>query len=581
MKPPGFERLLDRLKQLARPVKATIVLSSIGIALYVGGGWLGALSRGRSLLQSTASTLLSMLIAVYPFVFATALFGLLLSAWTIARPRSQGDSQPGWPRRPRAARCFLVCATSLLGMVMAEIAAATWLGWIHRLPALPTKFVVRDDPHTEFTIVVLGGSSALGVPYQDWLSIGAIVGRELERAMPSHRFRVEVLAEMGATLEAMQLKLAGLTRRPDAMLVYSGHNEFVGRYPFSNRMAYYDDDPSLRRNVAWQTAVERLSPLLRLARENLDKQQSAIIPALNSSAIETVVGRPLRAPSEVDLLFADFQRRLEAIVAYCEGIRCLPILIIPPGNDSLGPSQSYLQPETRVKARRDFFHRFAEVRAGEQSNPAGAIESYREFIAEQPTHAQAHHRLARLLESAGEFSAANLHYVLARDYDALPMRCHSRLEAAYRTVAEHHPRSTILIDGPAVLRTKRRHGILDNHLFHDNVHPTLRGHAALAEAVLSGLKARAAFGWSARTAAPVLRPERVAAEFNVDAAAWATVCKRSALHYDRLAALLFDRAERIAWRDRYIRAAHDIEMGASPESIGLPGLGTAEEILRP
>ena len=73
-----------------------------------------------------------------------------------------------------------------------------------------------------------------------------------------------------------------------------------------------------------------------------------------------------------------------------------------------------------------------------------------------------------------------------------------------------------------------------------------------------------------------LRSDRVAAEFNVDAAAWATVCKRSALQYDRLAALSFDRAERIAWRDRYVQAAHAIEAGTPPSSIGLPGLGTAE-----
>ena len=136
------------------------------------------------------------------------------------------------------------------------------------------------------------------------------------------------------------------------------------------------------------------------------------------------------------------------------GSRCLPILIIPPANDAFGPSQSYARPETRVKARRDLFRRLLEIRSGEQSNPAAAIESYREVLAEQPTHAQAHHRLARLLESIGEFADANRHYVLARDYDGLPMRCHSRLEAAYRAVAEHHPRSTILVDGPAVLKSQ-------------------------------------------------------------------------------------------------------------------------------
>ena len=271
------------------------------------------------------------------------------------------------------------------------------------------------------------------------------------------------------------------------------------------------------------------------------------------------------------MLFADFQRRLEAIVAYCERIKCLPILIIPPGNDALGPSQSYVRPETRVQARRDFFRRLAEIRSGEQSNPAGAIESYRDALAEQPTHAQAHHRLARLLESAGEFSDANRHYVLARDFDGLPMRCHSRLEAAYRTVAKHHPQSAILVDGPAVLRAKSRHGILDNDLFHDNVHPTLRSHAALAEAVLSGLKARAAFGWPASTPPTCSGPTELPRN--------STLMRPPGLPYASVRPCIMTgsqpscstRAERIAWRDRYVRAAHEIEAGASPESTGSRG----------
>ena len=102
---------------------------------------------------------------------------------------------------------------------------------------LPTKFVEQAGPGQRIPIVVIGESSALGVPYEDWLSVGAIVGRELERAIPSRRFRVEILAEKGATLEAMHLKLAGLTRRPDALIVYSGHNEFLARFSFSNRVA--------------------------------------------------------------------------------------------------------------------------------------------------------------------------------------------------------------------------------------------------------------------------------------------------------------------------------------------------------
>jgi hypothetical protein len=553
-----------------------VVLASIGIALYLCGVWLRVFYPGRSVLRSAASTLLLVVVAIYPIVVATVVLGFATSASAIAWPRARVDSQPAWRRRPRAARYFLVCVASLLGIVMAETGAAAWLGWIHRLPALPTKFVEKVDPNREVTIVVIGESSALGVPYDGWLSLGAIVGRELGRVIPSRRIHVEVLAEKGATLETMQLKLARLSRRPDALIVYSGHNEFLARYSFSNRVAYYDDDPLLSSQGGWQSAVGRVSPLVRLTRESLEKQQMGIIPALNFGSIETVVGRPVCPPSEAEVIFADFERRLEAVVADCERIGCLPILIIPPGNDASDPSQSFACPETRAKARRDLFRRLTEIRSVEESNPACAIAAYREILAGQPTHAQTHHRLARLLESAGEYSDANRHYSLARDHDGLPMRCSTRVEAAYRAVALRHERNVMLVDGPAVLLSQSRHGILDNHLFHDNVHPTLSGHVALAQAVLSGLKARAAFGWPASTAAPVLETYRVAADFHVDPAAWSTVCKRTAAHYDRLASLIFDPVERISWRDRYVEAARSIEGGASPESTRLPGLGTAE-----
>ncbi len=43
----------------------------------------------------------------------------------------------------------------------------------------------------------------------------------------------------------MHWKLAGLTRRPDILIVYSGHNEFLARFSPLNRVAYYDDERSL------------------------------------------------------------------------------------------------------------------------------------------------------------------------------------------------------------------------------------------------------------------------------------------------------------------------------------------------
>ena len=150
--------------------------------------------------------------------------------WLFWGGSSVWRSQSRIQERGRAG-CFYAVLTAFIGLILAEAAAAVWLSWIHSLHRLRhIGFTGPAHPGDEILIVVIGESSALGVPYDDWLSVGTIVGRELQKAIPAHHFRVEILAENGATLEAMHLKLARLTRRPDALVIFSGHNEFLSRF---------------------------------------------------------------------------------------------------------------------------------------------------------------------------------------------------------------------------------------------------------------------------------------------------------------------------------------------------------------
>jgi len=559
---------------LVQAAGSAAALALAGIGLMSGWYWLRVIGPPKLVLRHVTVGFLAVVLAGYFVVLAAAVLGATILGWFLWWSRRR----QGAPRL-KAARWLLLCVSCIVGLGLAETTAAAWLARTHRLPALPERFNEPAFPHDELSIVVIGESSALGVPYEDWGSVGAIVGHELRQAIPSRRFRVDVLAEKGATLEAVHRKLAGLSRRPDALIVYSGHNEFLARFSLSNRMSYYDDEPWSRRRGAWLERAGRISPLFTLVAENLEKQRVGMVPTKNFGPVETLVGRPVCSPAEADAVVADFHRRLEAIVADCERIGCLPILIIPPGNDSSDPNQSYAAPSTHQDARQLLFQRLEAIRALEPRDPAGAIAAYREFVAEQPTHAEAHYRLARLLEAAGTIAEANRHYILARDHDGLPMRCITPLEAAYRTVAERHERSVVLVDGPAVLRARSRRSILDEHLFHDNVHPTLTGHVALAEAVLGSLKARGAFGWPESTPAPVLDPRRCAAQFGLDATTWAVICDRCAVYYGLFASISFDPSERTAWRDRYAAASRQIRAGIPPENVGIPGVGLADDPL--
>ncbi|HKI21501.1 MAG TPA: hypothetical protein VKA15_26635 [Isosphaeraceae bacterium] len=581
MKIGGFPHYKVPARRLLRAIMGAAILTLTGMALAWGSAWIRVIGPPKVLRQHLTIWFLAVVLESYFWIWIAAVSGVAISSCLVWKLRCLGRQHRGIQsnRQSRAVRWLVVCGSCVCGLSLAEIGAAAWLAWLHRLPALPVRFAEPERPAGDVSIVVIGESSALGVPYDDWLSVGTLVGRELQRVIPADRFRVEVLAERGATLESMHRKLSRLTRKPDALIVYSGHNEFLARFSLANQVFYYDDERSLQYRSARLEQISRVSPLLTLVKENLERERVRVIPSLSLGALDRAVGRPVCEPATAARVVADFERRLEAIVSDCERIGCLPVLLIPPGNDAADPSRSYVTPSTRANVRHLLGLRMETIRQLESQEPARAAVEYRQVISEHPGFAHAHYRLARLLESAGLFSEANNHYIIARDHDGMPLRCLSDLEAAIRTVAQRHAASVVLVDGPAVLRARSRHRILGDELFHDLVHPTLAGHVALAQAILAGLKARRAFGWPEATPAPRLEPDRCTVEFGLGAAAWALVCERSAAQYDMLAFLTVHPRERTEHRDRLLRTASQIRAGVPLEVLSIPGVET-ESALR-
>jgi tetratricopeptide (TPR) repeat protein len=568
----------------------SVRLIAVGLALAVGIAALMVvpeLARAftRPARRQVIEAFLQGLMMAYGATLVLALPGTALLGWVVYRARRQRA------RCPRLARLFLLCVSCLFGLFALEAGAATWQAWIHRLPTLPDRFadpparapVLRtrhaDHPQSAPTLpdrfagssndpvylVVIGESSAEGFPYHPWLSVGQIVNWQLQRAMPERRFEVDVLAKGGVDLEAMHHKLAQLKRRPDAMIIYCGHNEFQARYEWSRTIRPDRASAESRSpGVGWLTWA---SPLCRMIEEAIRKNRLDAPPPLLTRQL---VDWPLCTPAEYAAILADFRLRLEAIVAYCERMGTLPILVIPPGNDAgFEPSRSVPSGAPSESERQALAREFLAARAAEPE-PERAMALYRALLARKPEFAEAHYRLARLLQQAGDWDQAHREYILARDTDGLPLRCPTVFQDAYREVASRH--DVILIDGPAELRAISAHGILDDNLFHDAVHPVLRSYAALSQAILRELRARKALGWQGGPA-PTVDPTECAAHFGLDAAKWAVACERSSEFYRYSAITRYDPFQRMAWANRYGDAGHQIASGTAPDATGVPGLG--------
>jgi hypothetical protein len=433
---------------------------------------------------------------------------------------------------------------------------------------LPTEFPDgRDD--REIDLVVLGESSAVGVPYQKWVSVGKIVAWQLGEAIPRRPVRLHILARSGDTLERQHQALAGLRRRPEIMIVYCGHNEFQSRLFASDDQPYYLSDSVPTSWDSFADTAARFSPLCGLIQAQADKARLALPP---SPAGRRLVDVPVYTPREYATLLVDFRRRLEQIVMYAERIGAIPVLILPPANDAgFEPNRSFLSPQATHGERESFQTAFLEASRLEAENPSASSDRYRSLLAREPSFAEAHYRLARLLERMSDWINAYRHYIAARDLDGYPMRCPTAFQRAYREVAVRH--GCILIDGQSYFHAIGRHGLLDDQLFQDAMHPSLRGQIALAQAVLVALHRRRVFGWRPNAPDPVIDPGRCVAHFGIDLSAWEYLSRWGRTFYSLVGRLRYDPSERRRKIDQADAAADRILAGAPPDEVGLANVG--------
>ncbi len=533
---------------------------------------------------------LIMLEIAYGVSLSLAVLGALLFGALVVRGRRLGRSGP-W-----STLGLQLCGSVLLAAVVVEAACAPLRirepgASPSPIDTPPIKFLTTSEPpirtpvadvrlptafedpagDRDIDLVVLGDSSAEGVPFSRWsLCLANILAWKLQEAIPGRTIRQNSLAASGDTLKAQHVRLASVTRRPEILIVYSGNAEFCDGATDAPGIPRYVEQRAPRPFDALVARIERSSPVYKLLREGKEICRKAIPPKEGST--RSLVDEPIFTENETSTLLDDFRRRLETIVSYAEGLGAIPILIAPAGNDAgFEPNRSFLPANMPRAEREAFAHTFVEATRIESSDPDRAMGRFRALLARQPSFAEAHYRLAKLLEKKGEWAEAYRHYIAARDCDGLPVRCLTAFQQVYREVAARH--DCILIDMQSYFRAIGKHGLLDDDLFQDAAHPSLRGNIALAQAVLQALYARRAFGWPKDAAVPFIDPSECADRFNLNAAAWKVVCFWEVTFEDRGIRWRYDPALHVERQVLYAQASDRIKAGAAPESLGLVNIG--------
>jgi lysophospholipase L1-like esterase len=331
------------------------------------------------------------------------------------------------------------------------------------VPTPHTSFFRAEKPAGAFRVVFQGESSAQGFPYLHGGAPSRMVERWLQAAFPGREIEfVNTAFTAVSSHVVLDQADAVLAARPDAVLIYTGHNEYYGVYGAAAAGALRR--PALVRGYL---ALRRLR-LVQLAERALG----------GGGAAPNAAAAGGDAPRSVMALMAGDQQVPLGSQRFDDGVAQF--------RDNLG----------RLLAR----YRAAGVPAF-----VGTLVSNER---DQPPldgapAARAHYDRARALEARGDTAAARGAYRAAKEADALRFRAPEAMNAVIREQCARH--GATVVETQAAVAAASPGGVPGAELILEHLHPNVRGYAVIARAFHDALRARGLpAAWPAGAPAPSL-----------------------------------------------------------------------------
>ena len=292
-----------------------------------------------------------------------------------------------------------------------------------------------------FRVFTVGESAMKGFPQPRNLASTSFLQAMLQDAWPQRS--VEVI-NLGTTAVASYPVLGMMTEAldysPDLIVIYTGHNEFFGTYGVA----------SIGRagGKPWMLGVTRFVHSLAIV-QAWTKLTAPKTPEGNITLMERMVGRAYVAPDDWSRAAAanNLYHNVHEMLRRCQA-RGVPVLVCT-------------QP----------------------SNERGLAPIGQEKTGD--TSARTQFQLAQSLYASNQFPEALAAFQKARDLDTMPWRATSAANDSIRRAAQELNATVCDVEG--AFHTNSPGGSIGWELMDDHVHPTLRGQALIAEAIVQSL----------------------------------------------------------------------------------------------
>ncbi len=347
----------------------------------------------------------------------------------------------------------------------------------------PAQFA-KVKPANGRRIFVLGGSTVQGRPYAPQTAFAELLRVQLRTAWP--QFEWEVVN--GGGVSYASYRVAGVVEEvlqyePDAVVVYSGHNEFL------EARSYALPRQIPRALVPWVAAGCRL----RIVQWPASWLRSPPPPrSVLAAEVDTLLDhrRGLQAFQRDEAyrrqVVEHFQRSLCRIAEACQAAD-VPLVLCVPASDILSvPPFKSAPPPAASEAVRQTVQQAWAVASDPQLPAEQRVAACRQVLAADPQHAGAAYMWGRQLWQRQQYDQAAPWLLVARDQDVCPLRASSEIEATVRRVAAYY--QAPLIDVPQCFAAPEQASVCQASRFVDHVHPRIEGgHTRIADALFQQL----------------------------------------------------------------------------------------------
>lgn len=353
----------------------------------------------------------------------------------------------------------------------------------------PDSFLA-EKPRGLRRVFVLGGSTVQGRPFATETAFSSWLRLRLEACRPDLSFEVVNCGGVSyASYRLAKVLEEVLGHEPDAIVLYTGHNEFL------EDRAYRE----VRQLGPMGRFANRLGDRLRTVRWLREKMAAPArdvmpekLPAEVNARLDHAEGWSSyhRNPQWRRSIEADFEATLRRMVEMTRAAH-VPLILCMPTCDLAGTPPFKVEAAASLGSETlEVFESLWSSARDPNADSVLRLEKCRRCLQIDPQHAGANYLAGRLLYEPGngapfDPAAAKSFFISARDHDVCPLRATSAILEATRRVAQQCDVRLVEFDdhfdkgSPAIFPAPD--GIPDPEAFVDHVHPTIGGHQQIAE----------------------------------------------------------------------------------------------------